>query len=429
MHLTEESRSGPVIHLLDSSLASGESCKSDSMVTQFMARQPILDSSGRTFGYELLYRTGSENRARVFDGNAASANVIDTALVTGLELLCGGKRAFINCTEEMLTDRCVDILPPESVVLEILETVPATNKVLESCRDLKDAGYLIALDDYVDGSDRGALLPIADIVKVEPARTVPMSMASIRKRCGPKVTMLAEKVETWEQMHACTEEGCELFQGYFFSRPQMLQVRKLRPFPETYLRMMKILAADHIQFAELAHVLKREPSLCYRLLRYLNSYRFSFGGQIRSLEHALALIGESMFRKWLSVAMLSIVGVDACSELLQTALVRARFCELMAPFVALNDEDLFLTGLLSLFNVVLNVSMEEMVEELALSKEVRCGLLGNSTTAGRCRELVTAYCDGNWSTTSAVADQLHLDETVMPQLYVSSIEWARGVSE
>jgi EAL and modified HD-GYP domain-containing signal transduction protein len=219
-----------------------------------------------------------------------------------------------------------------------------------------------------------------------------------------------------------------LFQGYFYARPQVLEFQKVRPFPATYLRIMKILSADRLEFAELARALKAEPSLCYRLLRYLNSYRFGFAGEIRSLSHGLALIGEAKFRKWLTVATLAIAGVHACNELLQTALVRARFCELMAPHIGERDEDLFLAGLLSLFNVVLNVSMEELVAEVAVSNEVKRGLLDNSTAVGQCRELVAAYCSGDWSASSAISGEFNLDERILPPLYVRSLEWARGLS-
>jgi c-di-GMP-related signal transduction protein len=398
------------------------------MVTQFLARQPILDATGRTFGYELLDRSGPENRANVTDGNLASASIIDAALLVGLDTLCGRNKAFINCTEEMLVSRCVEVLPPEAVVLEILEDVPATDEVVKACRQLKDSGYMIALDDYVAGPDREKLLPLADIVKIEPQRTLSETMASIRRGLGPEARLLAEKVETWEQVRTCAEAGCDLFQGYFYSRPQVMEFKKLRPLPTTYLRIMKILAADRLEFGELARALKMEPSLCFRLLRYLNSYHFGFAGEVRSLSHGLALIGETKFRKWLTIATLAIAGVNACNELLQTALVRARFCELMAPYVGQRDEDLFLTGLLSLFHIVLNVSMEELVSEVAVSKEVKRGLLENSTPVGRCRELVAAYCRGDWPSSSAIAGDFNLDESILPPLYVSSLEWARGLT-
>lgn len=397
------------------------------MTVQFVARQPILDSSGKTFGYELLYRSGPENHANVTDENMASATVIDSALIVGLDTLCGGKRAFINCTEEMLVSRYVDVLPQEAVVLEILEDVPATDRVLEACRNLKNDGYLIALDDYVAVPERDPLLRLADIVKVEP-NLAPTSLGSIRRNCHPKMRLLAEKVETWEEVRAFAKAGCDLFQGYFYSRPQVLELQKVRPFPATYLRIMRILAAERLEFAELVRALKTEPSLCYRLLRYLNSYRFGFAGEIRSLSHGLALIGEKNFRKWLTIATLAIAGVHACNELLQTALVRARFCELMAPYVGQPGEDLFLTGLLSLFHVVLNIPMQELVDEVAVSNVVRRGLLENSTKMGRCRELIAAYCKGDWLTSSAIAGEFKIDCKLLPPLYISSLEWARGLS-
>jgi c-di-GMP-related signal transduction protein len=398
------------------------------MVVQFLARQPILDSSGRTFGYELLYRSGAENNAKIIDGNVATATVIDAALILGLDLLCGNKRAFINCTEEMLVSGYVEILPPGAVVLEVLEDIPASERVVQACRELKNSGYLIALDDFVDDPARASLLPLADIIKVEPHRTDSVAADTIRRRRTGDLRLLAEKVETWEEVRNFADAGCELFQGYFYSRPQVLTFQKVRPFPATYLRIMRILSADKLKFDELVRALKKEPSLCFRFLRYLNSYCFGFVGEVRSLAHGLSLIGELKFRKWLMIATLAIAGANLCNELLQTALIRARFCELLAPHVGRRDEDLFLTGLLSLFNVVLNISLEQLVAEVAVSSEVQRGLLENSTVVGRCRELATAYCNGDWAASSAIARELNLDENILPPLYVNSIEWARGLS-
>jgi c-di-GMP-related signal transduction protein len=424
--LAEQTQSGPDLKPFDHSPAM-PSRRDSSLVPQFIARQPILEVSGKTFGYELLYRSGPENKANVGDGNVASATVIDAALMLGLESLCGDHRAFINCTEEMLVDNYVEVLPPGSVVLEILEDVPGTAQVVEACRKLKDSGYLIALDDYAGGLDRANLLPVADFVKIEPQHASPREIASLRRSCDRNARFLAEKVETWEEVRMCAEAGCDLFQGYFYSRPQVLEFQKLRPFPATYLHIMKILSAERLEFAELARTLKTEPSLCYRLLRYLNSYRFGFAGEIRSLSHGLALIGETKFRKWLTIATLAIAGVHACNELLQSALVRARFCELLAPHIGQRDEDLFFAGLLSLFNVVMNISMEDLVSEIAVSSEVRRGLLENATEVGQCRELVAAYCVGNWPLSSAIAAKFNLNESLLPQMYVNSLEWARSL--
>ncbi len=398
------------------------------LVSHFVGRQPILDSAGHTFGYELLYRSGTENRSQFADSNVASATVMDAALAAGLDLLCGGKRAFINCTEELLLSREIDILPPEAVVLEILETVPVTAELIKVCEELKHAGYLIALDDYVLSPETEALLSIADIVKLEPQHTTHEHMRSMRRRCRGGVRFLAEKVETWDQLRSTSHIGCDLFQGYFFARPQVIEIRKLRPFSDSYLRLMRLLSAEHFDFGEVTEALKTEPSLCYQLLRYLNSSRFGFSKEVTSLSHAVALLGEQSFRKWLAVATLAVAGVHAYNELQQTALVRARFCELLAPIVGLKEEELFLIGLLSLFNVVLNISTEQLVSELALSSEVRFGLLGRTTVGGLCREIVTAYGHGDWDAVLTHSTKAGIDSSVLPELYLEGLSWAHNLS-
>lgn len=422
------SEPGPIQNPIQATVPLTISVCGSSLISQFIGRQPILDSSGRTFGYELLYRAGSENLARVADGNVASATVIDAALAMGLDLLCGGKKAFINCTEDLLVNKQVEILPAEMVVLEVLETVPVTEKVIQACFDLKQAGYTIALDDYTHTPERKALLPVADIVKVEPQRISPATVRSIHEQCGKGVRLLAEKVETWTQVKSMSRAGCDLFQGYFFARPEMVEVRELSPSSAAYLRIMGLLASDRIGVAELVNELKREPALCYRLLRYLNSYHFGFNGEIRSLSHAVALIGEEKFKRWLSVATLAMAGVNACGELLQTAMIRARFCELLSPYAGARSEDLFLTGLLSLFDVVLNISKEQLVAELAVSQDVRLGLLSVDTVVGQCRELVEAYCCGDWLACSDLAAQAGIDEGVLPLCYANALTWAQSLA-
>ena len=310
--------------------------------TRFVARQPIFDRKLHVVGYELLFRDGVENCFSGTDVDAACRSTLDSSWLMGFDILCSGALAFVNCTRQALLRGYATLLPSNSTVVEVLETVPPEAEILSACRALKSSGYLIALDDFVPNDAREPLVEVADIIKLElPAtpRREWLKMVEYYETRG--VRMLAEKVETQQEFAATQKAGFTYFQGYFFQKPVILATIEVPASQLHYLRMMQEAHKPELKWEELETLVKQEPSLCYRLLRYLNSPAFGFRNEIRSVRHALTILGEREIRKWVSVVAALALGKGKPGELVQTALLRAHFGELISRSFPIREPTIF----------------------------------------------------------------------------------------
>ena len=395
---------------------------------RYVARQPIFDREQQGFGYELLFRNSLEN---CFTGDAdeASRATLDRSLVMGLDVLCDGRRAFVNCTRETLIKGLVRLLPSASTIVEILETVPSDPDVMAACHALKQHGYLIALDDYVAGDPRWPLAEMADIIKVDLQLTTPEQRDVLIKQFGPwRCRMLAEKVETQSQFAQAQEQGFVYFQGYFFRRPEMLSTHDLPANQLNYIRMLQEVSRPELNVPALEKLIKEEASICYRLLRYLNSAVFAFKKEIHSVRHALSLLGERDLRRWVRLIAAVGAGRDKPSDLVLSALVRGRFCELLAPKVAHGESDLFLMGLLSLIDAMLETPMETILEKIPLDAPTKSVLLGQASLLRPVFQLMLAHESGEWEAAAALSEGLRLDADDVAACYWQAQQWARELS-
>ena len=394
-----------------------------------MARQPILTSDEKVFGYELLFRDGIDDYFRNPDPDAASRSTLSTSMLIGLDVLCDGRRAFINVTRDVLLKDYITLLPSSQTVVEILEDIPADDLVRSACQRLKEAGYLIALDDFTVDDPRESLTDLADIIKIDLRAMPPEQAAELVKRHGPwRCRMLAEKVETREEFLAAKKAGFVYFQGYFFRRPEMLSTHEIPANQLNYLRMWQAVARPELDIREVEEVIKGEASLCYRLLRYLNSAAFGFGTEIHSVRHALSLLGEREVRRWIRLVATLGAGQNKSSDLVLSALVRARFCELLSPSVAAGDSDLFLMGLLSLMDAILEIPMARVLENVSVDQESKSVLLGGASRLRPFYQLMLAQESGEWETARELARQLHLNESDVAEKHWEAMQWARQVS-
>jgi len=397
--------------------------------TRFVARQPVLTADEKVFGYELLFRDGVEDFFRHSDANVASRSTLNTAMLLGLDVLCAGRRAFINCTREVLLEDFVTLLLPGQAVVEVLESVPADDEVVAACHRLKDAGYSIALDDFAVNDPREPLTSIADIIKVDVRDTSAADAANMVKRYQPnRCQMLAEKVETREEFLAAKKAGFVYFQGYFFRRPETLTTHEIPANRLNYLRMLTEVSKPELDVREIEKVIKCEASLCYRLLRYMNSAAFGFVIEIQSVRHALSILGEQEVRRWIRLVATLGAGQGKNTDLILSALIRARFSELLAPKFPHGNSDLFLMGLLSLMDVILEIPMSQMLDHVAIDMETRSLLLGQASRLRPFYQLILAQESGEWKTVSEKAAQLHLNENDIGESYWQALEWARQVS-
>ena len=401
----------------------------DAKPLRYVARQPIFDREERVFGYELLFRDGLEN---AFSGNQdeASRATLDRSLLVGLDVLCDGRRAFLNCTRDTLIKGLVTLLPSTSTVVEVLETVPSDPDVVAACRSLKEAGYMIALDDYVANDPREALSDLADIIKVDVQMTTEAQQLALIKRFGPwRCRMLAEKIETRAEFVQARDHGFVYFQGYFFRRPEMLKTRDMPAHQVNYLRMLQEVSRPDLNLVELERLVKAEASVCYRLLRYLNSAIFGFQTEIHSVRHALSILGERDVRRWVRLVAAVGAGQDKTTDLVLSALVRARFGELLAPRVQHGESDLFLLGLLSLIDAMLEMPMAEVLDRIPLDHATKAVLLGRPSVLRPVFRLMLAHESGEWNAAAEITASLQLNSQEVAGDYWQAQHWAREVSK
>ena len=398
-------------------------------LSRYVARQPILSSNEQVFGYELLFRDGVEDYFRSTDADAASRSTLDTSMLMGLDILCDGRRAFINCTSETLLKDYVTVLPPSQAVVEILETVAVDDRVKAACVRLKEGGYTIALDDFVADDPRAELVEFADIIKVDLKETsVTEQFALVKRFGGPHRHMLAEKVETREEFNSCRKAGFTYFQGYFFRRPEMLHAREIPKNQVNYLRLLQAISQDEVEAKEIEDIIKGEASLCYRLLRYLNSAAFSFASEIHSVKHGLAILGEREVRRWVRLVAALGAGQNKPSDLVLSALVRARYCELLGSKVPHGESDLFLVGLLSLMDAILEVPMGVVLEGISLDRETRSVLLGQKSHLEPLYKLMLSQEIADWPNVAELCTRLRLPESFATSCHWQAMQWAREMT-
>lgn len=412
-----------------SALSPGEGKPGPKPGTRFVARQTILTGDEKVFGYELLFRDGFENFFSEPDADAASRSTLNTSMLMGLDTLCDGHRAFINCTRDILLKDYITLLPSAQVVVEVLETVPADDLVVAACRRMKEAGYMIALDDFGVNDPREVLTDLADIIKVDLRATSPADAAAMVKKYGPwRCRMLAEKVETREEFEIAKKAGFLYFQGYFFRRPEILTAHEIPANRINYVRMLAAVSQRELDVRQLENLVKGEASLCYRLLRYLNSAAFGFSSEIHSVRHALSILGEREVRRWIRLVATLGAGQDKPTDVVLSALVRARFCEMLSPKIQHGDSDLFLMGMLSMMDTILEIPMQQVLDSIPIDLESKTVLLGG---AGRLRpfyQLMLAQESGEWQAVSELSRELHLNESDVADSHWEAMQWARKVS-
>jgi c-di-GMP-related signal transduction protein len=397
---------------------------------KFIARQPIFNRRRDVFAYELLFRSGIQNSCEAANLDQASASMFDTSFLIGLRRLTGGQRAFVNCPREFLLLDYISLFPRDLVVIELLETIRPDADVVDACRKLKQQGYLFALDDFVDTPDWTPLISIADFIKVDFRLTSRIEQRALAARYADKgIRILAEKVETQKEFSEAMDMGYSLFQGYFFCRPEMMQQREIPTFKLAYLELLGAAMAPDFDIQALASKIKHEPSLTFKLLRYLNSAAFGLRGEIQSIPHALSLLGERELRKWVAVVCVGVMASGKPDELMTVPLVRGRFCELLAPLAGVpgRANDLFLLGLLSVMDAILDQPLAAILEELPIRHEIKEALLARTGLYWNLLEIATAHERADWEAISALAVRLGIREDQIPEIYVSAIDWASAL--
>ena len=391
---------------------------------RYVARQPIMDTRSRVHGYELLFRAGPD-AAFGGDGDLATRTMLDNTVMFGLEKLTGGLPAFVNCTRESLTDELVNILPPSMTVLEILENLEPTRELVAACRKLKCAGFRLALDDFLWKPGIEPLVEIADYIKIDfLLADAEMRKKLLKRLSGVSVALVAEKIETQEEYKRARGEGFTLFQGYYFCRPVLMENRKVPSNRLSQIEILHLLRADSIELKKMTNLVKRDPSLTYRLLRLVNSPMCAVRQEVNSIQSALLVVGEEMFRRIATLAITSELSGDQPAEILRMAFVRGRFCELAAGASGLDSTEQYLVGLLSLLPAMLKMPMAELTPALPLRKEIRLCLEGKANRERSLLAWIEFHERGDWAACDRAAEEAGLGADELSSAYAEAVVWA-----
>ncbi|MFT5299783.1 MAG: EAL and modified HD-GYP domain-containing signal transduction protein [Mariniblastus sp.] len=397
------------------------------MSSAFVGRHPIYTSDYNVEAYEVLFRDGPANQASFIDGDQATAELIFTVFAEmGIDQIVDDRRAFINVTRQFIVDRHAFSLPKSRVVLEVLEDVTPDAEVIAALEELSEAGYKIALDDFVYSPELIPLVEIADIIKVElPAirqEDLPAHVAKLRKY---DVKLLAEKVETYEEFEFCKQLGFDYFQGYFFCKPKVIESKRISVNRIAAIQLMSLLQKPTASIDDLTRSLSSEPSLCYQLLQYVNSAACATSYRVDSVKSAIVMIGQDRFKSFVRLALLARITDDKPPFLIVTALVRARMCELIAVSERQpRPEMYFIAGLFSVLDALIDKSMDEALGCLALDQEIEQALLYRTGAIAAVLECVISYDQAQF-------EKVHLDgmcDADIRNAYFEAVAWAAEAS-
>lgn len=395
----------------------------------YLARQPIFDRRGNTYGYELLFRSEADkDHALIDNGDLATMCVATSGFIKALETTDQSKRIFVNFTERLILEGAPRALPPSVTVVEVLEDTLPVPAVTEELIRLKQDGYFIAIDDFTGNTSQDKLLDLADIIKVD---VLTRSFADIEEIFqsikSKKALKVAEKVEDRETYNFLLALGFDFFQGYFFAKPENLSGKTLHSFQTSRLRILSALNDPELDTEKIIAIVKVDPAITYRLLRLLNSAAFGFSMKIDSVRHAVTLLGNNRMRYWLRMVVLSdLVSPGKPQELLLLALNRGRLLEEVAlckKVRGIEPENMFLFGMLSLIDVMLDMPFRKILKNLPLSDILKEGYTDPASPMAGYLHLAAALEKGDTEQFVRLCAQLDLPKSGVAEASLKAGEW------
>ena len=396
----------------------------------FIARQPIFNRRMEVFGYELLFR--SDLTSTKFDGISsvsATATVIGGLFECGIDSIVENKYAFINFDDEFIHSETVELIEPDRLIIEILENVKINKRLVDRIRRLKIKGYKIALDDFVEDYTEYPLVPIADIIKFDimatPLHTIEKE---VNLALSQNKTILAEKIETKLEFQEAKRMGFHLFQGYFFSRPNITS----RTFTKTttevqYYRVIHELSAEEPSFQKLAEIIETDVTLSYRIMRMV-SFR-SKNEPIQSIKKALTYMGLKEIQRWINILILQDLGKSKPKELMRISLIRSRFAEEITINIGLAElkDQASMMGLFSVMDAMLDQPLSEALKGMALSKSITDAMLHHKGVLYPVYSMMLSYEKGDWENVSQILKAIMIDPKILHEKYVESLKWANEI--
>lgn len=394
----------------------------------FIGRQPIVDINLQVVGYELLFRSGMDDHAQIEDADLASAQlIVNSYMEMGLERIVGSQRAFINLTRPFLTGDIPLPMSPEQVALEVAQDIGIDARLVAGLKRYRHAGYRLVLDGLTCSPEHAPLIELVDYVKLDVLTLSRERIAqNLRWLHAQGITVIAARVETPEMYEYCRELGCAAFQGFFFCRPKVVWGQGLPGVHATVVALLGRLMDPAASLEELERIIVQDATFSYRLLRYVNCASFALRREITSLREAIILLGSRTIRNWASLMALSRLESPRPKELLRMVLVRARMAELLARRLGLaTPEQAFTVGLFSALDAIMEQPMEELLDSIPLSAEIKLALLGHEGTLGKLLECVLGYERAHWHSLESRA----IDVKLHTQAYLEAVRWADESNE
>lgn len=395
----------------------------------FVGRHPIFDREKRVYGYQLSFRSSSSSTYDGPDADQSTLAVITNSFyVIGFDDLTDGKRAFIHFTQNLLAKDVPALLPKDRVTIEVRQSVLGNPEAVSACAALKDLGYELALDDMTPGNFKPAWLDLADIIKVDFHALPPgQRKAFCQELSGQGLNVLAKKVETTQDFDLAVEAGCDLFQGYFFSRPEVKSGTRMGGNRFAHMRLLQAVNEASLSYDQLEDVIKQDTTMTYNLLRLVNSAWFGYRVKIESVRHALVLLGQAEIRRWATLVTLKDIGDSKPPELMVCSMIRARTAEQLAEKLGMPDRrnELFLLGMLSLIDAMTDQPMAEVMAKLPISDDIKDALNGKEGLFRHVLDLTASYERTDWPSFIRSARSLAIDPADLTQVIAESIRWSQ----
>jgi EAL and modified HD-GYP domain-containing signal transduction protein len=395
----------------------------------YTARQPILNAKRKVIAYELLFRDSKENKfpEHVPPDTATAKLLLNSYLSIGLESITEGKPALVNFPTAMLRDHLIGMVPYKGIIVEILETVEPNDENLMVIRKLFHKGFVLALDDFDYSEQWDRFLPFIKLIKFDiiqtPLNSIGILVHSFKKR---NIRLLAEKVETYEEFRLAQAMGFDYFQGYFFCKPEIMVGKDIDSSQHFLLSVYAEVMKEGFSYKKVELYLEQDIGLTYKLLRFVNSSLFEHKQEITSIKQAIVFLGEVQMRKFVCLIITAELNPGKPMALMQTTIIRARMCELIAKVMGLSEvaDAAFLTGLFSTIDAILDRPMSVIMDALPVSKEIKHALVDHDGRLSECVDVSIAFMQGDWDKVFAFTDKYHIAPDYLISSCNNAMQWS-----
>ena len=395
----------------------------------FIARQPVFTKQKTIFGYELLFRSGLENAFPGIDGDTATSNVLSNTFFSfDLKQILNGKPGLVNFTEKLILQKIPLLFPQQHIIVEVLEDIKPDDDIIAALTEIKEKGFNIALDDFIYHKKFEPMMQLCRIIKFDLVETPLESLKDIVKNIQNNydITLLAEKVETYEEFELAKKMGFTLFQGYFFAQPEILSKKEIASNQISVLQLVNETGKKEIDYKKIENIMKKDVSISFKLLKFINSAYFSRPTPVNTIKDAITFLGVNELRRFINIVAISNLNKGKPNELLRASVVRARMCEqfgtiLKTPFTT---DELFTLGLFSCMDAMLDKKMDDILETIMLSDNIKNALLGKAKVFQKILRIIQMVEQGDWSNKIASAISGTKLAKKLPEFYLDSIKMA-----